>query len=123
MSCGIDINGTRCATTFTNFHAYKRHLRKKHHEVISNTEVTEEKSDEEMDNSEDTGETVEVNCFDECGPSSPTRELSQIETEKDLNREVALWILKLKEGRKLTQSAVDDIRCHRIMYQCCDSSW
>ena len=109
MLCGLDVNGTRCATTFTNFHAYKRHLRKKHREVTSNTEVTEEKSDEEVDNPEDTGEAVEVNCLDECGPSSPTSELSQIETEKDLNREVALWILKLKEGRKLTQSAVDEV--------------
>ena len=97
MPCGLDVNGARCATTFTNFHAYKRHLRKKHREVTSNAEVTKEKSDEEVD-LQDNGEAFEV--IDECGPSSQARELTQeltpIETEKDLNREVALWILKLK---------------------------
>ena len=93
MPCGLDVSGARCATTFTNFHAYKRHLRKKHRKVTSNAEVTEEKSDEEVD-LENIGEAFEV--IDECGPSSQARELTPIETEKDLNREVALWILKRK---------------------------
>jgi len=109
MPCGLEVNGT-CATTFTNFHAYKRHLRKKHREVTGNTQLIEEElSDEEVDNSEDTGEAVEIT--DECSPSDSEypRELAHAGTHKDLNREVALWILKLKEGRKLTQSAVDEV--------------
>ena len=74
MPCGLDVNGARCATTFTNFHTYKRHLRKKHREVTSNAKVTKEKSDEEVD-LQDIGEAFEV--IDECGPSSQARELTQ----------------------------------------------
>ena len=111
----LESNGTRCATTFTNFHAYKRHLRKKHREVISNTEATEgifeEQLEENADVGESTGSSIPVSYPDEGNLSDYSRE--QTETcesqAKDLNKEVALWILKLKEGRKLTQLAVDEI--------------
>ena len=60
MLCGLEVNGTRCATTFTNFHAYKRHLRKNHHEVTSNTELTTERLwDKDVDNFEDSGEAID----------------------------------------------------------------
>ena len=60
LPCGIKVNGTRCATTFMNFHAYKRHLRKKHREVISNTEATEGISEEQLEeNAEDVGEATD----------------------------------------------------------------
>ena len=39
----------------------------------------------------------------------------------DLNKEVALWILKLKEGRKLTHM-VKFFRCYRVKDQNCVSS-
>ena len=76
--------------------------------MTGNTQVIEEElSDEEVDNSEDTGEAIEI--IDECSPSEYPRELTHAETHKDLNGEVALWILKLKEGRKLMESAVDEV--------------
>lgn len=114
MLCGLEVNGTRCAATFTNFHAYKRHLRKKHHEVTSNTELTTERLwNEEVDSSEDPGEAIEVNCCEESEDESTTisfsRELTQPHTQKDLNRQVALWILKLKEEKRLPQSTVDEV--------------
>ena len=94
--------------TFTNFHDYKRHLSKKHHEVTSNTELTTERLwNEEVDSSEDPGEATEVNCCEESEDESTTisfsRELTQPHTQKDLNRQVALWILKLKEEKRLPQ--------------------
>ena len=118
MSCGLEANGTRCATTFTNFYAYKRHLRKKHREVTSNTELAaEELWDEEAnsseDRAEDPGEAIEVNCCEESEDESATcsfsREITQPQTQKDLNRQVALWILKLKEEKGLPQSTLDEV--------------
>lgn len=113
MPCGVEINGTRCATTFTNFHAYKRHLRKKHREVINNTELDAEGLlHEEVNSFGDPGATIDVSygedSEDECATYS-SRELTQPKTQKDLNRQVALWILKLKEGKGLPQSTVDEV--------------
>lgn len=103
LSCGLLINGTRCLTTFTNFHAYKRHLRKIHREVIpmqDEEEHSNRNEEENSDNYSDIHDTSEYSCEDH--PPVTSRESYS-------DRQAALWILRLKEENKLTQSAVDEI--------------
>ena len=71
MTCGLDVDGTCCATTFTNFH-------EKHREVPSTTE--EELSDNEVENSEDVMEAAEVEC--------DTREFTEELTLKILHSQI-----------------------------------
>jgi len=113
VSCGFEnSSGARCETTFNNFHAYKRHLRQKHREEVSECTSAEDEqtpslSSAQADSIGDLNDPPEEPCYlpesqQDCPPQSLTN-------NKNFHREAALWILKLKEGRKLTQSAVDEI--------------
>jgi len=114
ISCGFEnSSGARCETTFNNFHAYKRHLRKKHR-----GEVNECTSEEVLEEQRPTASSVDsVGDVYNDPPEEPCHlPESQLDcppqslaNNKTFQREAALWILKLKEGRKLTQSAVDEI--------------
>lgn len=109
-----------CETTFTNFHSYKRHVRKKHLRELINQEESDQDSDHDCELNND------INYFDEENTSRiPTHdEFSDLESieslgdngtegvssvEESNDREAALWILKLKEGRKLTQTTTEEI--------------
>lgn len=91
VTCGID----DCQTTLKNYHAFKRHLRKKHRD----------------------GEHLDATEADGClNPSQETEtaplvilEDLQADPSQEMIRNAALWILKLKEGRKLIQSATEEI--------------
>ena len=102
LSCGIDY----CAITFTNFQAFRRHLRKKHRSVAieEETSADDDLSDILEQNHTETG----LDCGDEdlehCGSASGG---SGEVMKRD--KAVALWILKLKEGHKLTQSTTEEI--------------
>lgn len=93
MTCGLD----ECMATFKNYHAFKRHLRKKC-SVICNLEDEEA----EVPTTDDYNQ--------ENSPSSnPTYSSTGGENEGDRERSVALWILKLKESQNLTQSVTEEI--------------
>ena len=116
MPCGVETNGNRCETTFTNFHAYKRHLRKKHRwRLCDGTD-----SNTSGDLSEDEDENGFALDHDDTAAASDSamydrdvgNEDSVTSTEEEKNsftKETAMWILKLKEGRKLTQSTTEEI--------------
>ena len=90
-----------CNTTFTNFHAFKRHVRKKHRAFLSLPSQPESLSPE-------TNNSFDEDSLD--GDSSDC-DLTQItaESSEEIKKNAALWILKVKEGRKLTQSCTEDI--------------
>lgn len=109
MTCGFESSsGVRCETTFNNFHAYKRHVRKKHRE---NLDVRECTAQEEAEPSEERPSVSSAQADSVGDLNDPLEEPCHLPepNNKNFQREAALWILKLKEGRKLTQSAVDEI--------------
>ena len=96
LTCGID----NCQVTFTNFHAYKRHVRKKHRYHLNDAET----------DADATFLDADTPHYDEAiGDSEAEADLEVSTTDLDRVRAVALWILKLKEGRKLTQSVTEEI--------------
>ena len=126
VTCGFEnSSGARCETTFNNFHAYKRHVRTKHREdvIISERLSTDEQrptgnsADSAGDSYNDSSEEPRHSPESDCPPQSLAN------YKNNLEREAALWILKLKEGKKLTQSAVDEILsdvtelCTNFVYQ------
>lgn len=115
-----------CEIAFKIFHSYQRHVRKKHRtelmrmrdndepEIYENYEENYNDNEDSLDTQDDTdASALETPTHDETGPS----------TECISQREAALWILKLKEGRKLTQSATEEILsdvtelCSSVIYQ------
>jgi len=62
--------------------------------------------DGDADNCADSFLVLDRQLVEHSSSSSPFHSSSG---EKDQERTVALWILKLKEGRKLTQSVTDEI--------------
>lgn len=107
-----------CETTYTNFHSYKRHIRKKHFRELINQTESDQDSDCELDNEadylSDEEQNIRMHASDESDLESivslgdhDTEESSSMEESSD--REAALWILKLKEGRRLTQSTTEEI--------------
>lgn len=106
-----------CQTTFTNFHSYKRHIRKKHFRELIHQEESDQDSDYELNNDLNHAEesTSRIPASDEFSDLESIASLGDngIEgvssMEESNDREAALWILKLKEGRKLTQTTTEEI--------------
>jgi len=107
-----------CETTYTNFHSYKRHIRKKHFKELINHSESDQDSDCEINefNNEESESQMHANeehdlesipSLDDHDIDTTAEELISIEESND--REAALWILKLKEGRRLTQSTTEEI--------------
>ena len=127
LPCGID----DCQVTFTNFHAFKRHLKKNHRSHLSHIEAEDDRDDLSRDGDFDSnvasGTTLisgdagdygvrDDETFEDCSSASVTPDLR---ASTDRERAIALWILKLKEGRKLTQSATEEI-LQDVTELCCD---
>lgn len=126
MPCGID----DCQVTFTNFHAFKRHLRKKHRHHLSDMEAEDDDHYSDLETSDVSVVSDDITISDHdmegdglveyCNSSSTSSNVSaDWSTRADRERAVALWILKLKEGRKLTQSATEEI-LQDVTELCCD---
>lgn len=106
-----------CETTFTNFHSYKRHIRKKHFRELIQQEESNQDSDCELDNDLNHAEesTSRIPASDEFSDLESIASLGDngnegvSSMEESNDREAALWILKLKEGRKLTQTTTEEI--------------
>ena len=117
MTCGVEIDaGKRCQTTFTNFHAYKRHLRKKHRWKLSDGDgnASGELNEDQEENGllDNIDDTTAANDSAMQGTDDDNEDIDVINAEEektDFTKETAMWILKLKEGRKLTQSTTEEI--------------
>ena len=106
-----------CETTYTNFHSYKRHIRKKHFRELINHAESDQDSDCELDEFNEESESQihaseeydleSIQTLDDHDIDTTPEELISMEESND--REAALWILKLKEGRRLTQSTTEEI--------------
>ena len=113
LPCGID----NCQVTFTNFHAFKRHLRKKHSSHLSDIEaehdldcdITDRDSVASSTTLEPSGDVSDYFMGDDETSEESSSTLATQYISVDRERAIALWILKLKEGRKLTQSATEEI--------------
>lgn len=110
MVCGIELDGDRrrCETTFTNFHAYKRHIRKKHR-LRAFDDVTSSEVEDSSETMVVPTATLDSELNDDAADDENGESTLGTEQNCDFDKETAIWILKLKEGRKLTQSAMEEI--------------
>ena len=99
---------------FTNYHSYKNHLRNKHHSTVFNQELVggyqdnfevESISEHQVSDSECINSDADV---DERADGVEANDTAP-QVIVDRKKAVALWILKLKEGRKLTQTVTNEI--------------
>ena len=105
ITCGVE----GCQTTFRNFRCFKNHLRRDHH-LLGTKETEEAGSFNSLDQdpfTEDPGNEPQV--LQDNAPPDPLQQLKQR----------ALWILKLKERRKLTQVTLDEV-LHDVTELCTD---
>jgi len=92
VTCGIE----ECPSKFTNHHAFRRHLKKKHPHVM----VTQDPEPEELeflhvqDDSEEEGSGISI--------------ATSLKTKED-KKAAAMFILKLKEKHQIAQTTVDEI--------------
>ena len=116
LPCGID----NCQVTFTNFHAFKRHIRKKHRSHLNDTETDGDGDAGSLGDQQyadahcNAGDEASLECS-----STTNSEADHLTTDLDRERAIALWILKLKEGRKLTQSVTEEI-LQDVTEFCCE---
>ena len=106
ITCGI--NG--CLRTYTNYTSWSRHVRQVHkihaqQETVSTT--TTDPDTDTMDTSDTTDMDMMYTETMECDDAPPSRSRQLDETEK--KKERACWILKLRDGNKLTQSCTEKI--------------
>ena len=97
-----DFNVLCCNKEFRKASAYRKHVQRSHKNLDSTSALTvapEENSTGASSESEDP-----VNCSNEDCESSCSSNLSK--------ENVAMWILKLKESNKLTQTCVDGVLEH-----------
>lgn len=129
VSCGIDA----CGSTFTNYHTFRRHLRKKHRHVCRDDDIGESSSSpdgpvqehEPTDHFSFSGElyvcqeNLAYSCIyhyaddplaiqPEEEPSDPSHSHGPSSRARKRG-DAAMWVLKLKERRMLTQTATDEI--------------
>ena len=95
VTCGID----GCIRTYTSYRRYRAHIVNKHSEHISNERVNTEETF--LDHETHGIEEMDSVCFDD-----PVTEVSA-ERPKLYNK--ALFLLKLKEERRLSQLAVNGL--------------
>ena len=94
IACGID----SCAATYKNLDSYKKHIYRRHREVL-----TFERVQDQSENVED------EDIFDPFTPPEAERESITRPRGDEAKREAALFLLKTKEERKVTQRALDGI--------------
>ena len=95
VTCGID----GCIRTYTSYRRYRAHIVNKHSEHISDERVNTEETF--LDHETHSIEEMDSVCFDD-----PVTEISA-ERPKLYNK--ALFLLKLKEERRLSQLAVNGL--------------
>ena len=98
LTCGID----GCETSFTNYHAFRRHLRKKHRPSCEDSVVTSSEPS--------LATTFDADLQPDDMSLEPSSSSSHVlSDDAGYHQRVALWILKLKERRMLTQSLTEEI--------------
>ena len=91
--CGIE----ECPRTYTNFYSFKKHLYRKHREVLNLVPSLQEQN-------------VTINVDEDNEDDSLICEENGYDTqENDEMKHLALFILKVKTVHKLSQSALDGI--------------
>jgi len=120
LTCGI----RQCGVTFTNYHSYKNHVRNKHHSTVFNQELVggyqgnfEVESISEHQVSDSECITSDADVDERAAGVKANYTAPQMVVDR--KKAVALWILKLKEGRKLTQTVTDEI-LGDVTELCCD---
>ena len=91
LTCGIE----GCPRTYTSYRSYRKHLFKKHQEFVE----TSQASDEQPLNGFDLND-------DEPSPPPSDGRLQALTTPKHA---AALFLLKAKEGHRLSQTALDGV--------------
>lgn len=96
--CGI----AGCARSFTNFYSFKKHLYRKHRDYLDISGTTENISDTAQSASQD--DEFDFADFLECS------EYEEHDTSEFQHmKQMALFLLKAKEIRKVSQSALDGL--------------
>ena len=95
-----DFNVTCCNIQFKTASAYRKHMQRNHRNVTT----TSSSSQVTLEHEEDVGAT-NLSWDPENSDASPSNSLNS-------EANIAMWILKLKESNKLTQTSVNQILQH-----------
>ena len=100
LQCGI--NG--CSRSFTVFKSFRQHVRRRHKDFADNSD-----DDEEEDEREDERDDMEIENGDSGIPEAESEASAAEEPRVDLKRNAALFLLKMKEINRVSQTALDEI--------------
>ena len=106
ITCGVE----SCQTTFTNFRCFKAHLQRDHRLLV--TKETEEAGSYNVLDQDPLTEGLQGSEPQVPQNNTPPDPLQQL-------KQRALWILKLKERRKLTEVTPDEV-LHDVTQLCTD---
>lgn len=99
ITCGVD----HCKSTFKSFKRFRAHLKNKHKLLGAEDEAVRTGSADTNQPLPDNSSEMDNQLFeDQQMDTQPDPQFEQLKRR-------ALWILKLKEKRKLTQSALEEI--------------
>lgn len=101
--CGID----NCPTTLTTYESLRQHIYRKHKRAIFQGDKSQ--SETSTDKECDGAETLLSSQDDGDDPAGSTLGQTQEYFGQHLKKNAAMYILKLREGRRLTQTAVDGV--------------
>ena len=104
VRCGIG----GCPTTATSYESLRQHLYKKHREVLHTTNSGIE-DEEVVDNPFDTSTESQIDSDSTSMNEVSTALHSMSSPNKKRKQEAAKFILKIRDGKNLPQTVVDDI--------------
>lgn len=110
ITCGVDA----CEKSFKNFRRFKDHLKKVHHfQPQLDLESTHSNETNEQETVGDGDDDTDMQTNDESlingGGLEEQSDTGEVLRDLDRLKARALWILKLKEKRNLTQSTLNEV--------------
>ena len=123
ITCGLQ----GCQRTFVNFHTYRNHVYSMHDmSVMESTSTSADIDDVHQNDSNSTSMETEMDNLMSDDPDDDSR--TQPQDTVDINRGVAIWLLKSREIHKIPESVMSTIMadvqdlCSHIMENLLDKS-